>query len=112
MNLYFVETQAFTRRLQSLGLEAGLRALQSELSANPAQGDLDAGTGGLRKIRIPDAGRGKGKRGGARVHFLHLAKHGVVYLIFVYGKNELTALTADQKKDLKTVVDAIRREWG
>ena len=72
MRLTFVETVLFTKRVQELGLEAGLRGLQAALMANPTQGDLDPGTGGLRKVRIPDAGRGKGKRGGARVHYLFL----------------------------------------
>ncbi len=66
MNLTFVETDVFTRRMSRLGLEAGLRELQMRLLENPTAGAVDPGTGGLRKIRIPDRGRGKGTRGGAR----------------------------------------------
>ena len=111
MNLHFIETKGFTHRIQELGLEAVLRALQAELSANPMSGDLDAGTGGLRKVRVPDPSRGKGKRSGARVHYLHLPDSAVVYLLYVYSKDELASLTAAQKKALKKVVDAIRAEW-
>jgi hypothetical protein len=68
--LIFVETGVFTKRVARLGLEEALRELQKELLQNPLGGDLDPGTGGLRKVRIPDPGRGKGKRGGARVHYL------------------------------------------
>jgi hypothetical protein len=93
-------------------LEAGLRALQSELSADPTAGDLDAGTGGLRKIRMPDADRNKGKRSGARVHYLLLAEHAVIYLMFVYTKDEISALSTDQKKALKRIVDEIKFEWN
>ena len=111
MNLTFVETTVFTKRVQSLGLESGLRELQAELCAHPDLGDLDPGTGGLRKIRMPDAFRSKGKRGGARIHYLYHPKSALVYLLFVYGKDELTTLTVAQKKKLKAVADAIRAEW-
>jgi hypothetical protein len=111
VNLHFIETKGFTQRMQELGLEPVLRALQAELSANPTMGDLDAGTGGLRKVRVPDPSRSKGKRSGARVHYLHLAESAVVYLLYVYSKDELATLTAAQKKALKKVVHAIRAEW-
>lgn len=111
MNIHFIETKRFTHRIQDLGLEPVLRALQAELSANPTSGDLDAGTGGLRKIRMPDPLRGKGKRSGARVHYLFLPQSSVIYLLFVYSKDELAALSAAQKKMLKRIVDVIRAEW-
>jgi len=34
---------------------------------NPDVGEAIQGTGGLRKLRLADARRGKGKRGGLRV---------------------------------------------
>ena len=92
-------------------VEQVVRAVQADLSANPTVGDLDAGTGGLRKMRVPDPSRGKGKRDGARVHYLYLPDSAVVYLLFVYSKDEFPALNAAQKKALKKVVDAIRMEW-
>ena len=106
--LTFVETTAFTKRISALGLEASLRGLQLELLDNPEAGDVEPGTAGLRKMRIGDPTRGKGKRGGARVHYLWLAHRGRVYLMFVYGKNEASTLTADQKKKLRAVVAQIK----
>lgn len=49
--LTFVETTVLTKRVTGLGLEESLRDLQQELLANPEAGDLEPGTGGLRKIR-------------------------------------------------------------
>jgi|SRR5579859_6254259 hypothetical protein len=108
--LTFIETQVFTRRVYALGLEDSLQRLQAELLANPEAGDVEPGTGGLRKVRIPDPTRGKGKRGGARVHYLWLAHKGRIYLIYVYGKNESTTLTADQKRQLRELSTKIRNE--
>ena len=106
--LTFVETSVFTKRMATLGLEASLRGLQLELLDNPAAGDVEPGTAGLRKIRLGDPTRGKGKSGGARVHYLWLPHRGRIYLIFVYGKNEASTLTTDQKKRLRDVVAQIK----
>jgi hypothetical protein len=106
-----VETSAFTKRVVALGLEESLRALQVRLSENPEVGATDPGTGGLRKVRIADPRRGKGKRSGARVHYLWISGPSVIYLLSVYSKDELDTLTAEQKRRLRGVVDAIKREW-
>ncbi len=106
--LTFVETTAFTRRLAALGLEDSLRGLQLQLLDNPEAGDIEPGTAGLRKVRMGDPTRGKGKRGGARVHYLWLPHRGRIYLMFVYGKNESSTLTADQKKKLREIVVQIK----
>jgi hypothetical protein len=106
--LTFVETSVFTKRMAALGLEGSLRGLQLELLDNPEAGDVEPGTAGLRKIRIGDPTRGKGKRGGARVHYLWLPHRGRIYLLFVYGKNEASTLTVNQKKQLREVVAHIK----
>ena len=54
-----------------------LSALQRELMNDPESGAVMPGCGGLRKIRIADPGRGKGKRGGARVIYLHVPEASV-----------------------------------
>jgi hypothetical protein len=108
--LTFVETAVFTRRLATLGLEEALSQLQTELIANPEAGDIEPGTGGLRKTRMPDPTRGQGKRGGARVHYLWLAHKGRIYLLYVYGKNEAAKLSSDQKRQLAAVAAKIKGE--
>ncbi len=107
----FVESAVFTRRIVDLGLEAGVRQLQAELSRNPLAGALDPGTGGLRKIRMADPARRVGKRGSARVHYLYLVRHAVIYLLFVYDKRESLTLTPGQKTILKAMARQIAREW-
>lgn len=111
-DITFVETRTFTRRIVALGLEGPLRELQLMLVDQPEAGDLDPGTGGLRKVRVRDPTRGKGKRGGARVHYLWLSRQSMIYLLFVYAKNEATTLSPDEKRQLGLVVDAIKREWA
>ncbi|HUL01688.1 MAG TPA: type II toxin-antitoxin system RelE/ParE family toxin [Gemmatimonadales bacterium] len=110
MEFAFVETTAFTRRIREEGLEDELRVLQQELLRNPEKGLLDPGTGGLRKVRMRVGSTGKGKGSGARVHYLYLAGDRLIYLIFVYLKGEQATLTAEQKKQLRSVAEAFKRE--
>jgi len=111
-SLAFVETSVFTRRIVSLGLEGPLRELHLLLLRDPEAGALDPGTGGLRKVRIADPGRGKGKRSGARVHYLWVPAASLIYLIYVYSKDEADSLSPAQKKQLRMVVEAIKQEWS
>lgn len=106
--MIFIETDVFTSRIQRLGLEDDLRELQNDLLKNPLAGTTDAGTGGLRKTRMSSSGRNKGKRGGARVHYLYLDDLAQIFLIFVYSKDEDDSLTKDQKKALSKVVQEIK----
>ncbi len=85
-----------------------MRGLQLQLLDNPEGGEVDPGTGGLRKIRLGDPRRGKGKRGGARVHYLWLPHRSRIYLMLVYSKNDASTLTADQKKKLREIVVQIK----
>lgn len=112
MSVYFIETAVFTRRIAQLGLEEELLELQAALADNPSQGRTDAGTGGLRKVRLSDSRRNKGKRSGARAHYLFLSAHGVIYLVFVYGKDDQDGLTPQQKKQLAVVAERIKAEWA
>ena len=75
----------------------------------PGKGRLIQGTGGLRKARI--AARGKGKSGGARVIYLDLPRHRVIYLLWIYDKGEANDLTAAQKNELKAIAMAIKQEY-
>jgi hypothetical protein len=108
MRLTFIETAVFTRRVVTLGLEEELRLLELRLQENPALGAIDPGTGGVRKVRMGHARRGKGTRGGVRVHYLHIPARHLVYLLFVYSKEELDTLAPRQKQQLRVVVDAIK----
>jgi hypothetical protein len=100
MQVLFVETSEFTKRIVKLRLEDDLRDLQNDLVSNPTLGVLDPGACGLRKVRMRDRTRGQGKRFGARVHFLYVPHRNTIYLLNVYAKDEQDTLTPDQKKKL------------
>ena len=59
-----VETSIFARRADKLLTAWERDELMAFLAANPTEGDLIEGTGGVRRVRF--AARGKGKSGGVR----------------------------------------------
>jgi hypothetical protein len=107
-SLLFIETSVFSRTIRELGLEDGLRDLQNQLMANPRLGPIDPGTGGLRKARIGMPGRGK--RGGARVHYLYFPDHSAIHFVLAYAKNERSSLTGEEKVRVRRLVTIIRAE--
>jgi hypothetical protein len=64
-------------------------------------GDVIQGSGGVRKLRW--AAKGKGKRGGARIIYLHVTIAARIYLLRCYAKNVKSDLTVDEKKELRQI---------
>ena len=82
--------------------------MQQFLLENPTAGAVIQGTGALRKLRWADVKRGKGKRGGLRVIYLHLPEFERLVFIDVYGKNEQEDFSQEDRKAFKAIVDEIR----
>ena len=104
MKAVFVELPAFERhRADYLDDEAFLR-LQRLLMLNPEAGVVIPGTGGLRKLRFGDERRGKGKRGGLRVIYYWWDVGSQFWLFTVFDKDEMSHLTATERKTLKEMI--------
>ncbi|MDR4519691.1 MAG: type II toxin-antitoxin system RelE/ParE family toxin [Nitrosomonas sp.] len=106
MRSVFVESTIFEKYRDKYLNDEDYSLFQAELMSNPKQGDVIQGTGGLRKIRV--AGKGKGKRGGSRIIYYFLDEKRRFYLLTIYSKNEVSDLTADQKKQLMAFMEAWR----
>jgi len=110
MRKTFIETTAFSAMVTEKLPDEGLNALQLELLSDPNKGEVLPGCGGLRKLRTPDPKRGKGKRGGARVIYLHIPEAGVIYLLDLYGKDEKDDLASREKSMLKELSEQLKIE--
>jgi hypothetical protein len=96
----FVELPPFVRHRESYLDDAAYRELQNTLMKQPDGGDVIAGTGGLRKLRFADRGRGKGKRGGLRVIYYWWVTADQFWLFTLYDKDEAADLTASERNAL------------
>ena len=105
--LEFVEFPAFTKRLALLAgqyADEVLSAIQNDLLQNPERGSVVQETGGVRKARVADPMRGKGKRGGFRYLYYYIERDGQIFLLMIFSKAEQAGLTREQKKTLKLAI--------
>ena len=109
MNKTFVETHEFTEWVAEYLSDEALAELQRTLLNDPETGAVIPGCGGLRKVRVADPRRGKGKRGGGRVIYLHAGEASIIFLMDVYDKGERADLSAEQKKVLKDLAQGFKR---
>ena len=61
MKAIFIELSSFSARRLDYLTDDEFRKFQNVLMKSPKAGNVIAGTGGLRKIRIADPRRGKGR---------------------------------------------------
>ncbi len=108
MRKTFIETREFTEWAREYLSDEALSELQQELLNDPATGAVMPGCGGLRKMRVSDLKRGKGKRGGARVIYLHIEETNQIHLVTVYGKDQKADLSADDKKLYRQYVQLLK----
>ena len=109
MKKTFIETVRFTNWVKEYLSDDVLSDLQRDLQNDPETGSVMPGCGGLRKMRVADSRRGKGRRGGARVIYLHVAEADIIFVMDVYGKGEQEDLTAAQKKVLKGLAEGFKQ---
>ena len=109
MTREFVYTEPFRKCWKAMGLsEDDLKKLEEILLENPQLGDVIEGTGGARKMRIQIENRGKS--GGGRVIYVDVFEKEKLYFLLAYPKNVRDNLTADQKKQVRKLVEAIKKE--
>ena len=109
MTREFVYTEPFRKCWKAMGLsEDDLKKLEEILLENPQLGDVIEGTGGARKMRIQIENRGKSD--GGRVIYVDVFEKEKLYFLLAYPKNVQDNLTPDQKKQVRKLVEAIKKE--
>lgn len=107
--LEFVKSKVFYRQVRELSLEL-LTAIQTDLVENPERGAIVEGTGGARKARVADPNQRRGKSGSYRYLYVYLPHVERIHLLYLYGKDEQEDLSPKQKRVLRELGQAIRKE--
>ncbi|MGH9937837.1 MAG: hypothetical protein ACREAM_16450 [Blastocatellia bacterium] len=108
----FYETPVFTDRLARFAganVLPVLYAIQRDLLADPLRWPVVKGTGGARKGRVADPASDRGKSGSYRYLYLYLEHRGQIYLLFLFAKTAQADLSAEQKKEIAMLVEAIKK---
>lgn len=81
----FIETKLFTKLVQDYLSDEEYRLLQQALIINPDSGAVVKSSGGVRKIRW--ANKGRGKRGAYRVVYFVRRTNNTIWMLTMYPKN-------------------------
>ncbi|WP_419831698.1 transcriptional regulator [Endozoicomonas atrinae] len=103
--MIFIETSRFTKLLADYLSDEEYRLLQWHLQQQPDSGDLIRGSGGVRKIRW--AQEGKGKSGGIRVIYYWKKSDFEIWMLTLYSKSERESIPGHI---LKKIAEAINDE--
>ncbi len=106
--LEFVYTPLFDASSKGLLDDEAMRHVEMTLLQDPREGDVVAGTGGLRKLRAALPGRGK--RGGARIIYFAVLVRNRVYFLLAYAKNQRVDLTPAEKRELRALARSLEQE--
>ncbi|MBS4166076.1 Toxin HigB-2 [Neochlamydia sp. AcF65] len=112
MKRQILQTKIFEEEIERLIKKRKLKKedfddFKKSLAENPEQGDVITGTGGIRKARLKSTS--KGKRGGFRVCYLNIEDRVILFLLFIYSKNEQENLSQEEKGELKQIAEAIKK---
>ena len=99
----FIETKLFSRLLGDYLPDDEYAALQATLVDAPERGALVKGSGGVRKLRWSQPGRGK--RSGVRVIYYAKTHEGVIWMLTIYAKNEEQSIPAHVLRKIKEEID-------
>ena len=105
-----VETGAYLAKASRIMADAERAHVVDVVAARPNAGVILGGSRGLRKLRIPLAGRGK-SGGGRTIYWFHSLGFPAV-LLWVFAKNEADNLTAAQLKRLVGEADWLIEDFG
>lgn len=99
----FVETRGFTKKITISLSEDEYQQLQGALILRPLLGAVIPRTGGIRKLRWGEGG--KGKRSGLRVIYYWHEVEATFYMLAAFSKNEQDDLTKKQERILRLLVE-------
>lgn len=99
----FIETKLFSRLVGNYLTDDEYALLQGALIEAPDRGALVPKSGGVRKLRWAQPGRGK--RGGVRIIYYPKTREGVIWMLTIYAKNETENIPADVLRKIKEEID-------
>lgn len=98
-----IETPVYSNKVSGVLTEDERDAFAAFIAANPTAGSVVRGSGGVRKVRWTQKGRGKS--GGARVIYFNRLAYGEIWLLTIYAKGDRSTIPAYELKLIKGAIN-------
>lgn len=98
-----IETPVYSNKVSGILTEDERDAFAAFIAAHPTAGSVVRGSGGVRKVRW--AQKGRGKSGGARVIYFNRLANGEIWLLTIYAKGDRSTIPAHELKLIKEAID-------
>ena len=98
-----IETPVYSHKVAGILTADEREAVAAFISANPMAGSVVRGSGGVRKVRW--AQQGRGKSGSARIIYYNRLANGEVWLLTIYAKGDRSTIPAHELKLIKEMID-------
>lgn len=93
------ESLLFQKQVKSIWTDEERSEFFTFLAQNPLIGDVIPQSGGMRKIRWQSSGHGK--RGGARIIYLNFLENGIIEVVMIYEKKNISNIDGKQLAKFK-----------
>ena len=98
-----IETPVYSHKIGAILTAEEREAVAAFISANPMSGSVVRGSGGVRKVRW--AQQGKGKSGGARIIYYNRLANSEIWLLTIYAKRDRSTIPAHELRLIKETIN-------
>ena len=98
-----IETPVYASKVEGILTDDEREAFAVFVAQNPTAGSVVRSSGGVRKVRW--AQKGRGKSGGVRVIYYNRLENGEIWLLTIYAKSDRSTVPAHELKLIKEVID-------
>jgi hypothetical protein len=100
-----IETPVYSNKVDRILTESERDSFAVFIASNPQAGSVVRGSGGVRKVRWVQQGRGKS--GGARIIYYNKLDNGEIWLLTIHAKGDRSIIPSHE---LKVIKEAINRD--
>ena len=98
-----IETPVYSSKVNRILTEDERDTFAAFISTNPISGTVIRGSGGIRKVRW--AQQGRGKSGGARIIYYNRLANGEIWLLTIYAKGDRATIPPHELRLIKETID-------
>ena len=98
-----IETPVYSSKVGEILTEDERDAFAAFIAEDPTAGSVVRGSGGVRKVRWTQQGRGKS--GGARIIYFNRLANGEIWLLTIYAKGDRSTIPAHELRVIKETIN-------